>query len=166
VEIDISKLRKENKREFEFDGEVKIDSSKLNFEITRPAKVKLLIKIFSDEVYLKGSFKVEAKLSCVKCLKEYHEVISDEFEAEYLNEDLYVEYTNSHGKDHYYNSKDVVKELLENNIIDVEKVILDYFLLNVTDYPICSPDCKGMDELKSYDNSGMDPRWQQLLNIK
>ena len=62
--------------------------------------------------------------------------------------------------------KNEIYDPIENGIIDLESLVREYILLDMPPYPQCEPSCEDDSEIEKHSNDGIDPRWQQLLQIK
>lgn len=98
---------------------------------------------------------------CARCLKELetdvefevHELLSQREEAENADEDII---------------------LFDGHTIEIDDIIADNFLMNVSGRYLCDEDCKGLcptcgqnlnEKDCGCDNEYIDPRWQALADI-
>lgn len=135
-------------------------------EVMNDIDFSLEMKEIEKEIFVKGKFNVKLKLECVKCLENFEQFLSEGFEVMYMPDYLYEEYEKSYKAEHEFNYKEVIREKLEDNcFIDIKKLIQEYIIVAMPDFPKCSMDCEGIKEVDNYQKNEIDPRWQQLLNI-
>ena len=158
--IDQLKMKRETKFEFQ---EVLED---IQIEGTTISKVHVdyLLELVEGEVIIRGDYKAFLKTSCVRCLEEIDLEVSGEFFGDYKESKDYNEYIESLGKEAQVHD-DMVEELVDGEI-DISSLVRDYIILDMPQFPACEPECSGLDELEKYRNSGIDSRWQQLLDLK
>jgi len=166
LKIDVSKVFNKSDEYF-YEGMLKKESFNIeNIEILQDVKIVLKLREIEKEVFLEGKFDVKIKCQCVKCLKDIEEFISDEFQVMYLPLKIYEEYEENYKGEHEYDYKEIIREKLEDDtFIDINKLIEEYIIVAVPEYPKCSTECEGVNEIMQYENNEIDPRWQQLLNI-
>lgn len=153
--------------EYLYTGNLKKEDFQINdAKLLDDVQVSLSLRKIENEVFVKGCFVTKLEQQCVKCLESFQELIEDEFELIYLPESLYEEYEESFKNEHEYNINEVLREKLENGFIDVLKIITEYIMVAMPEYPKCSQECHGIQEIDKYTKENeMDPRWEQLLNI-
>ena len=44
-------------------------------------------------------------------------------------------------------------------------LVKECITVDIDGFPVCSENCKGPENFEEHNNSGIDPRWQQLINI-
>ncbi len=129
--IDIKDLRQKGVEEKEIEFSFEADNSILtlpNTSFIAPCKVKALLEIFPNEVFLSGSIFFELKTECSRCLKEMTYFGEVEFDEKFLPEHLADE-------EHFT----YLKDRLDTSLF-VNEILL-------TDLPysiVCSPSCKGI----------------------
>lgn len=81
-------------------------------------------------VYMHGTLSAETPIECVRCLDEFNQVLTAEFD------ELFV----------YPPQKDVEPELTisEDAILDLNPILRELFILDVPIQPVCRADCKGL----------------------
>lgn len=164
--IKVDELRKEKANIFKFNE--KIDMSGENtddFSFVDLLDVSIEVKLLRTEVVLSVEYTSNVEYSCVRCLKKFVERIEGKFETEFLEREDYEDYVKSEEKEHYFDVNETVKELLVQEQIKTEEIIRDYVLLNINEYPVCKIECEGLAALEQYKDSGIDPRFQKLLDI-
>ena len=113
---------------------------------------------------IKGSYAAKVELVCVRCLKKFNMKVSGEFDSIYFTPEAYREYYDSKGVE-YQSDRTVIEEIVDG-YIDVAELVREEIILDLPPFPVCQDSCEGMEELKSYSNDGIDPRWQKLLDIE
>lgn len=158
--IDQLKMKRETKFEFqEVLEDIQIEGATIS-----KVHVDYLLELVEGEVIIRGDYKAFLKTSCVRCLEEIDLEVSGEFFGDYKESKDYNEYIESLGKEAQVHD-DMVEELVDGEI-DISSLVRDYIILDMPQFPACEPECSGLDELEKYRNSGIDSRWQQLLDLK
>lgn len=159
--INVEKLKQEGKSSVDYSME--IEPSQLEIEdvkILKPVKIDFTVKVLGEEILLKGKYETEAEYQCVRCLEPFKKVLKGKYETLFFTED-------SDGKEeeeNYYD-EEMFREPLVNGKIDIAGFVRENILLEMDQYPICKEECSGVENFEEYDNKGIDPRWQQLINI-
>ena len=126
--------------------------------------VDYLLELVEGEVIIRGEYTAFVKTSCVRCLEEIEIKVSGEFFGDYKENKDYEEYIDSLGKEAQV-SDDMVEELVDGEV-DISSLVRDYIILDMPQFPACEPECSGLEELEKYRDSGIDSRWQKLLDLK
>lgn len=126
--------------------------------------VDYLLELVEGEVIIRGEYTAFVKTSCVRCLEEIEIKVSGEFFGDYKESKDYEEYIDSLGKEAQV-SDDMVEELVDGEV-DISSLVRDYIILDMPQFPACEPECSGLEELEKYRDSGIDSRWQKLLDLK
>ncbi|MGM0508803.1 MAG: DUF177 domain-containing protein [Fusobacteriota bacterium] len=159
--ITISDLKKEDNI-IEVQDELKVSVDEKEVKV----KPNIIVTLVSDdEIAVNGSLEYVRELTCVKCLKKFKKDLYSEINTIFMPEAIYNEEIEAESNKNGYNPDEPINEKLTDDQIDLTKLIREYLLLETPEYPKCSKDCTGLEEMKDYDNKGMDPRWQQLLDI-
>jgi uncharacterized protein len=160
--INIEKLKQESKHFLEVDTNVEPEEIDLkNDGIVEPVKINCSVRILGEEVLLEGEYETTVEYQCVRCLEKFKETFKGKIETIFYSENS-DDYNDE--QEEYFDG-DVIKEPLVNGKIDIVEFVRECILLDMEQYPICSKECKGVEKLEEYDNKGIDPRWQQLINI-
>ncbi len=160
--INIEKLKQENKSFFEFSSVVEPgDETVKDTGIVEPLKINGSVRIIGEEVLLEGKYETTVEYQCVRCLEKFKDNLKGSFETIFYSENS-GDYNDE--QEEYFDG-DVIKEPLVNGKIDIVEFVRECILLEMEQYPICSKECKGVENFEEYDNKGIDPRWQQLINI-
>ena len=148
-----------NKKEF-----VALFAEKANFESKAEAERKLdaLLGAF-EEVLVKGEFSTKIKIACVKCLEDYEKEIKGQIESVYLDSKVLKEYANSF-EEEAESDENFYEEIIDGTI-DVSELVREHLILEIDPYGVCSDKCEGLEEMKNYEDNGVDPRWAQILEM-
>lgn len=162
MKLKLEELKIKGSNHFHFEEE--IDSLEdLGFELLEPVKVDYSVDFFGEEIYVKGKFSTKIKNTCVKCLNPYEKLVTGEMESSYLDAKAHKEYVNS--LDEEMESDGNVYEEIVNGEIDIDNLLREHLILEVDPYEICSENCSGLEEMKDYEDDGIDPRWAQLIEM-
>ena len=158
--IDQLKMKRKTKFEFlETLEDIQIEG------VTIPkVHIDYLVELVEGEVIIRGEYKAHIKTSCVRCLEDVELEVSGEFFGDYKEENDYKKYIESLGKEAQV-LDDMVEELVDGEV-DISSLVRDYIILEMPQFPACEPDCSGLEELEKYRDSGIDSRWQKLLDLK
>lgn len=160
IKLDDLKIKGLNHFQFEEDITELVD---LGFELLEPVKTKYTIDFFGEEIYVKGEFTTKIKTTCVKCLNPYEKMVTGEMESSYLDAKKHKEYMNSL-EDEIESDENLYEELV-NGEINIDELVREHLILEVDPYEVCSETCTGLEEMKDYEDDGIDPRWAQLLEM-
>lgn len=119
----------------------------------------------NGKVEISGHYSTTLRVQCVRCLKEFDLKLKNNFIGTFLDENQYTQYLKSLNAECEID-KNEIYDPIENGIIDLENLVREYILLDMPPYPQCEPSCEDDSEIEKYSNDGIDPRWQQLLQIK
>jgi uncharacterized protein len=159
-DIDQLKMKRETKFEFkEILNDIQIEGTDV-LEV----HIDYLLELVEGEVIIRGDYKAFLKTSCVRCLEDVKKEVSGEFFGDYKESNDYNEYVESLGKEAQVHD-DMVEELIDGQV-DISSLVRDYIILDMPQFPACEPECDGLEELDKYRDSGIDSRWQKLLDLK
>ena len=158
----IDQLKNKRKNKFEF-IEI-LEDILIDGVIVPEVQVDYSIELIQGEVIVRGEYTALVKTSCVRCLEELEIEVSGEFFGDYKGTEDYNEYIESLGKEAQV-SDDMVEELVDGEV-DISSLVRDYIILDMPQFPACEPECDGLEELEKYRDSGIDSRWQKLLDLK
>lgn len=119
----------------------------------------------NGKVEISGKYSTKVKTQCVRCLKEIEIELSNDFMGTFLDESEYVQYLKSLNAECEINQNEIYDEI-KDGVIDLEGLIREYIILDMPPYPQCEPVCEDDSEIEKHSDNGIDPRWQQLLQIK
>lgn len=146
---------------------------KFDFYINNMDDVELLGKVHvigtavnnNGKIEINGHYSVRLRMQCVRCLKELELGLENDFTGTFLDEIQYTQYLKSLNTECVID-KNEIYDPVENGIIDLVNLVREYIILDMPPYPQCEPDCEDSSEIKKHSDNGIDPRWQQLLQIK
>ncbi|TDT70446.1 uncharacterized protein EV215_0991 [Hypnocyclicus thermotrophus] len=162
MKIDLKKLKEENKSHVVINDSLPILDSE-EFKISKPIDFNVNLTLIDDEVFIKGNFNTEVKLECGKCLNKFHYYLEGELEGHFIDKAKIKKIINEL-EDEYENSGEIFEELKDDEI-DLANLIREHIILELPSYPICSNNCQGVENFDNYLDDGVDPRWQQLIDI-
>ena len=119
----------------------------------------------NGKVEISGNYSTIVRTQCVRCLKDIEIELNNNFMGTYLDEAQYTQYLKSLNAECEINQDEVYDEI-KDGIIDLEGLVREYIILDMPPYPQCQPVCEDDSEIEKYSDDGIDPRWQQLLQIK
>ncbi len=95
-----------------------------------------------DFVEIEGAFKGNGDVPCVRCLESFHVDFANKIRMFLYNEDgTYA----GDGGEHELGENDLEYGLFRGDRIDVGELLREQIILALPDYPLCKPDCKGVD---------------------
>ncbi|OQY09826.1 MAG: hypothetical protein B6I28_02290 [Fusobacteriia bacterium 4572_132] len=125
----------------------------------------LTIRLIGEEVVVYGKINFTRILTCGKCLEEFESEFEMEINTIYLPLESFEREMGYEEHKNAYNPNNPTNQLLEDEKVNITELIRENVIVGTTDYPRCSEDCVGVDGIAEYENDGMDPRWQKLLDI-
>jgi uncharacterized protein len=113
-----------------------LDTKVKNFEF------ELTLEKKGDFVEIEGNFKGNGDIPCVRCLEPFYIEFSNKIRLFLYNEDgTYA----GDGGEHELGENDLEYGLFRGDRIDVGELLREQIILSLPDYPLCKPDCKGVD---------------------
>ncbi|UUV18898.1 YceD family protein [Fusobacteria bacterium ZRK30] len=152
------------KRETKFQFTETLEDILIEGAVVPKVDVDYLLELVEGEVIIRGEYTAFVKTNCVRCLEEIEVKVSGEFFGDYKETKDYDEYIESLGKEAQV-LDDMVEELVDGEV-DISSLVRDYIILDMPQFPACEPECGGLEELEKYRDSGIDSRWQKLLDLK
>lgn len=113
---------------------------------------------------VEGSYRTVLKLECVRCLAEITPIIQGEFSGRFLNPKDYAKFIDSLKPEEEFGELHFEEAVA--NEINISELVREYVILDLSEYESCLPECKDASEVEKYSKEDIDPRWQQLLEIK
>ena len=164
--IILEKLKQSSEKALTLEEEIDITDLKIDGVKFHPnAKLKVKAELFENEVMVKGKVEAEAKIQCVRCLEKFDKKFSLKFETLFYEENKYEKYEEERGEEVYYSHEEVIREPFKNGKIDIGALAKEYLTMEAQNFFVCSEECEGLEKMEEYDNKGIDPRWQQLIDI-
>lgn len=130
-----------------------------------PAHVRLSVSRQEDMVFVTGDVAAEAGLECVRCLNRFAYPLKLGIHAEYLSAQKVA------GREEHELSRDELDVMFyTGGCIEFDDLVRDQMILGIPEYPLCSPDCRGLCQRCGQDlNAGRcrcpaetDPRFSAL----
>lgn len=134
-------------------------------EIIKPVHVTGKAINNNGKITIDAHYSTDINTQCVRCLKENVMELSNDFVATFLETEQYKQYLKGLN-DECEISQDEIYDEVVNGEIDLSSLVREYIILDLPVYPRCIPNCEDDSELEKYKDDGIDPRWQQLLQIK
>ena len=159
MKVKINDLQQGSKIEFNF----KIDSLE-DLNLKEPVEVTGTVYRVEDFYVVQGNYKTILDLQCVKCLKTITQNLEGNFDGKFLNPKSYEKYLSSLEEEE--EMEDEIVGEASNGEIDILELVREYIILDLPLYPSCDPICEDTSVIDRYSDDGVDPRWQQLLQIK
>lgn len=119
----------------------------------------------NGKVEISGHYSTKLRTQCVRCLKELELKLENDFIGTFLDENQYTQYLKSLNTECEIDENEIY-DPIENGIIDLASLVREYIILDMPPYPQCEPICEDDSEIEKHSDNGIDPRWQQLLQIK
>lgn len=146
---------------------------KFDFYIDRMEDVELEERVHiigtavnnNGKIKLTGHYKTKVNTQCVRCLKENVIDLENDFTATFLDETQYREYLKDLSQECDITDEEIYDEVVDGEI-DLDNLVREYIILDLPPYPQCQPKCEDDSHIEKYKDDGIDPRWQQLLQIK
>lgn len=113
---------------------------------------------------VEGSYRTVLRLECVRCLAEIEPLIQGEFKGEFLDPKEYSKYMSSLKPEEEFGDENFEEAV--NSEINISDLVREYIILDLSEYETCLPECSDTSEVEKYSKEDVDPRWQQLLDIK
>ncbi len=135
-----------------------------DIKLLSPLEVEGEISYIEDEIFVRGHYRVKVGAPCVKCLKEVAISLDGEYDGHYSEGEKYSKHMSSLKKE-----CDIKENYLEEAVhgeIDITELVREFIILDMPPYPACEPACDGLEEMEKYSKDDVDPRWQELLNLK
>lgn len=112
---------------------------------------------------VEGTYRTILKLECVKCLAEIEPLVQGDFEGKYLESKEFEKYLSSLKPEEEFGDNHLEEAV--NGEINISELVREYIILDLSEYEVCAPECADTSEVE-YQKDEIDPRWQQLLDIK
>jgi uncharacterized protein len=141
-----------------------------SIELTSPAELSMHVEKASDRTRLSGVINVEIAADCTRCLAAVKLNEPIEFEADFVPPEHF-----SDAAEHEVAGEDLNLDIVEDDRIDLNRLVQEQILLALPEKVLCRPDCKGLCpkcgadrnliDCKCDDNE-IDPRWEALRSLK
>lgn len=150
-----------------------VNSKSFNFTISQLDDVDLLEDIIvkgtiqkeKNEYIIFGKYSAKFLTTCVRCLSDLEIELKDkDFYGVAITEKDYQKYLDSLDKQGSMDDKDYVE--VENDEVDITELVREQLILDMPQYPSCTPRCEDESFLEKYSGEETDSRWAGLMNIK
>lgn len=164
MKVDLSAIIKVTGAKIEIDNNLELDSAEFlgeTYKFNEPLHIKGEIYNNGQSLTLAADVTGKMITECARCLKEIEEDVDYE-----IHELL----RRSEGDEDY--DEDMI--LFDGHEIELDEIVADRFLMNISGRYLCSEDCKGLcpkcgtnlnESECDCDNEYIDPRWQALADI-
>ena len=127
-------------------------------------KFDLVLEKKGDFVQVEGTFDGRAEIPCVRCLEPFGVIFSNKIRMFLYSEDgTFV----GDGGEHELNESELEVGLFRGDRIDVGELLREQLILSLPDYPLCKPDCGGIDASgKDDEHEGDKNPFYNLKNLK
>lgn len=150
-----------------------VNSKSFNFTISQLDDIHLLgdvkvegtIRKEKNEYFIFGKYSAKVLSTCVRCLSDLEIELNDkDFYGVAITEKDYQKYLDSLDKQGSMDDKDYME--VKNDEIDVDELVREQLILDMPQYPSCTPRCEDETYLEKYSGEETDSRWAGLMNIK
>ncbi|MCJ8342935.1 MAG: DUF177 domain-containing protein [Cetobacterium sp.] len=151
-----------------------MNGSKINFDFTvdkidgvslkEPVSINGIAYREENAYILECHYHGVIETQCVKCLEPLLETVKGDFQEKFLDSKSYSRYLSSLGEEEELEDE-VINEAV-NGELEIIDLVREHIILELSLYPTCEPSCDDTTMLEQYGDDGIDPRWQQLLQIK
>ena len=164
MKIDVSDLLKQVGAELKVDRSENLSFSDDDFSIDSPVNIKLKLVNAGGTVLVTGTLRMDVKMSCCRCLKQFDLPLKITVEEEYGRN---VPHSRAGKKDEEIElkEKDFVFQIGEDNIIDLDEAIRQNVIVSLPIKPLCSKDCS-IPGIQKADKKKVDPRLEKLKSFK
>ncbi len=164
MKIDLSSVIKVTGAEVKFSGDAGFNNAEFlgeDYRFDEPLKITGRIYNNGQSLTLEADVTGNMVTECARCLDEIRVDVGFS-----VNELL------SQRKENDAESEDII--LFDGYEIELDEIIADHFLMNISGRYLCSEDCKGLcptcgknlnEGDCDCDNDYIDPRWQALADI-
>ncbi|WP_319370147.1 DUF177 domain-containing protein [uncultured Ilyobacter sp.] len=159
--IKIDEIRASQKHRLNFNFTVsKIEG----LTLTSPAEIKGYAKVENEGFFVCGEYSSKIKTPCVRCLKEISLDVSGEFQGYFVESKSFKRYLDSLEAECKIDDVELGEAV--DGEIDVARLVREHIILEMSPYPVCKPECGGLEEMEIYKDDDMDLRWKKLFELK
>ena len=135
MRINLKKAKEENDQYLDLDVSIGLESIEgvQNLKIKAPITGKGKIYFTRDGMFLHLTAKAPIETSCSRCLKDFEET---------LQLKLNYEIVSSKKADEMDDEEDIL--VVDQDIIDLDRVIIEELIMKAPMKPLCKEDCKGI----------------------
>lgn len=131
MKVDISEIAKTDGASLDVEFEERLESLETensDVKFNSPVKLKVRLTNVSGVINLMGRLKTEYEVDCYRCLKSVRRDLEIRLNEEFVNTQ---------------EDDDGAVYVYKNNLIDLDKVVVDNILLSLPVRQLCSEVCKG-----------------------
>lgn len=162
--IDVSSILKELGGKIDISDEISIPDTDFLGEVyhfNNPVKVTGSIFNNGQALSFKAVCRGVMHTSCARCMKD-------------IDVDIDFDIYEALARDDGTVSEESDLILFEGNTVDIDDIVMNNFLMNISGKYLCKDDCKGLCRICGADlnegacgcdNEVIDPRWQALADI-
>jgi uncharacterized protein len=140
------------------------------WELTEPVIGFVRASNARRNVVVRGKAKTTVKMECSRCLNEYAQPLEFDLDITvpmshfnvYLGAAAVEVDENDDGDEL---TRDDINALFEEHSLNVSELVRQAIVLAAPIKPLCSEDCEGLPEAKSYNDTKSDPRWAALEKL-
>ena len=137
--------------------------STLDFKVTT-FEFKMTFEKKGEFVEIDGSFEGTADIDCIRCLGAFPVSFANKIKMFLYNEDGTLA---GDGGEHELAEGELEVGLFSGDRIDVGELLREQLILSLPDYPLCKPECAGVDaNVKSTMDEGTKNPFYNLKNLK
>ena len=135
MRINLRKAKEENDQYLDIDLRIDLESIEgfQNVKVKKPVHGKGRIYFTSDGMFLNLTVEALIETSCSRCLKDFEETLQMKLNYEIVSpkeaEEMDLE-------------EDII--VVDQDVMDLEKVIIEELIMKVPMKPLCKEDCKGI----------------------
>lgn len=150
-----------------------VNTKKFKYEISQLEDVDLIGKVLVDgaihkeknEYIIFGKYSAKIATTCVRCLSPLEISLDDkDFYGVAISEKDYQKYLLGLDKQGLMDDKDYIE--VKDDELDIDDIVREQLILDMPQYPSCTPKCEDETYLEKYSGEETDSRWAGLMNIK
>lgn len=150
-----------------------VNTKKFEYEISHLEDIQLIgnvtvegtIQKDKNEYIVFGKYSAKISTTCVRCLSPLEIELSDkDFYGVAINERDYQEYLDGLDKQGLMDDRDYIE--VRDDELDIDEIVREQLILDMPQYPSCTPKCEDETYLEKYSGEETDSRWAGLMNIK
>lgn len=160
MKIKLSEIDVVNTRKFDYEIQ-ELDDIKL----INPILVEVTIQKDKNEYVIFGRYSTKISSICVRCLSPLEIELKDkEFCGVAISEKDYQKYLDGLDKQGLMDDKNYIE--IKDDELDIDDVVREQLILDMPQYPSCTPKCEDESYLEKYSGEETDSRWAGLMDIK
>ena len=150
-----------------------VNTKKFEYEVSHLEDIQLIgnvtvegtIQKDKNEYIIFGKYSAKISTTCVRCLSPLEVELKDkDFYGVAINERDYQEYLDGLDKQGLMDDRDYIE--VRDDELDIDEIVREQLILDMPQYPSCTPKCEDETYLEKYSGEETDSRWAGLMNIK